>query len=331
MQNPKVFISHASEDKERFVLDFAKKLRANGVDTWVDRWEILPGDSLVDKIFEEGIKKADAFIVILSKFSIEKKWVKEELNAGVVKRIEQGTRLIPVVLDIENEQIPESLKPTVWIRIDDIKDYETELNEIVNAIYGHIEKPPLGNPPPYTQTDLYFLPGLEKIDTVVFKTTCEKAIENDMAIYIEANELFEELKSIGIGYESFLESLAILESRGYIDKVGVDGSSLKKRIIYFGISRYGLDQYLRSYLNNYDTIQEQVGFEVVNKVDNRHSLDSKTIAEKLNVPHLIVTHILSLFKDNGWIYCTEDTTTPRVRYLVRDILSPELKRWLRRL
>ena len=62
--NPKVFISHAREDKERFVIDFASKLRANGVDAWLDKWEMLPGDSLVDKIFEEGIKEADSFIII---------------------------------------------------------------------------------------------------------------------------------------------------------------------------------------------------------------------------------------------------------------------------
>ena len=56
--NPKVFVSHASEDKERFVLAFAAKLRAQGVDAWVDRWEMLPGDSLVDKLFEEGLRNA---------------------------------------------------------------------------------------------------------------------------------------------------------------------------------------------------------------------------------------------------------------------------------
>ena len=46
--NPKVFISHASEDKERFVLGFAAKLHIDGVDAWIDRWEIMSGDSLVD-------------------------------------------------------------------------------------------------------------------------------------------------------------------------------------------------------------------------------------------------------------------------------------------
>jgi hypothetical protein len=33
---PKVVISHASEDKERFVLSFAKALLQNKIDAWVD-------------------------------------------------------------------------------------------------------------------------------------------------------------------------------------------------------------------------------------------------------------------------------------------------------
>src|SRR4051794_20083808 len=49
---PKVFVSHASEDKQRFVERFAARLRENGVDAWLDEWEMKPGDSLVDRIFE---------------------------------------------------------------------------------------------------------------------------------------------------------------------------------------------------------------------------------------------------------------------------------------
>ncbi len=69
--NPKVFVSHASEDKVRFVEEFARKLRNDGIDAWFDKWEMKPGDSLVDKIFEEGIKNADAVIVVLSKISVK--------------------------------------------------------------------------------------------------------------------------------------------------------------------------------------------------------------------------------------------------------------------
>ena len=34
VNHPKVFISHASEDKERFVVNFATALRENGIDAW---------------------------------------------------------------------------------------------------------------------------------------------------------------------------------------------------------------------------------------------------------------------------------------------------------
>ena len=76
MSAPKVFVSHASEDKDRFVVDFARRLRKDGVDAWLDQWEMKPGDSLVDKIFEEGLKEARAVIVVLSKVSVQKPWVR---------------------------------------------------------------------------------------------------------------------------------------------------------------------------------------------------------------------------------------------------------------
>jgi len=37
---PRAFVSHATEDKARFVTQFATALRAGGIDAWVDEWEI---------------------------------------------------------------------------------------------------------------------------------------------------------------------------------------------------------------------------------------------------------------------------------------------------
>ena len=113
---PIVFLSHATEDKERFVRSFAAALRKKGIDAWVDEWEIVPGDSLVQKIFEEGIRSATAIIVILSKTSVTKKWVKEELDAAIITRITNATRLIPVV--IEECDVPIALRATRWVRAD---------------------------------------------------------------------------------------------------------------------------------------------------------------------------------------------------------------------
>src|SRR5437867_4102745 len=141
--NPKVFVSHASEDKDQFVLAFALKLRNNGVDAWVDRWEMLPGDSLVDRIFEQGIKNAQAIIVVISTNSIKKKFVREELNAALVKRINEASKLIPVIID--DCEIPESLKSTVWEKIRDLNNYDAEFERILLSIYGKYDKPALGS------------------------------------------------------------------------------------------------------------------------------------------------------------------------------------------
>jgi hypothetical protein len=40
---PKVLISHASDDKQRIVLPFAERLRANGIDSSVDLRSEAPG------------------------------------------------------------------------------------------------------------------------------------------------------------------------------------------------------------------------------------------------------------------------------------------------
>lgn len=86
---PRLFVSHASEDKERFAVEFATRLRSElGIDAWLDRWEIRGGDSLVARIFDEGLAGSDAVALVLSHASLTKPWVREELEVAVVRRIE---------------------------------------------------------------------------------------------------------------------------------------------------------------------------------------------------------------------------------------------------
>ena len=118
---PKVFISHAGEDKT-FVREFSTRLKEKGVDVWFDEWEILPGDKLIGKIFEEGIGHCDAFIIVLSKTSVGKPWVVEELDAALVRRINQGIKIIPVRID--KCEVPVALQATAWTNIDPEEDHK---------------------------------------------------------------------------------------------------------------------------------------------------------------------------------------------------------------
>src|SRR2546428_3461464 len=110
---PKVFVCHAGEDND-FATYLGKGLRESGLDAFVDDWEILPGDKLIDKIFREGIPQASAFIIVLSKKSVDKPWVKEELDAALVLRIEKRMkRIIPIRID--DVEVPVPLKATARI------------------------------------------------------------------------------------------------------------------------------------------------------------------------------------------------------------------------
>src|SRR3972149_2817783 len=116
-EHPKVFISHAGEDKKRFVEPFATKLREKGVDPWASFWEINLGDSLIFKIFNEGIEGSKVFIVVLSKNSIDKPWVKKELSIGIVQQINNKSKIIPIVLD--DVEVPLALQDTAYQKIKD--------------------------------------------------------------------------------------------------------------------------------------------------------------------------------------------------------------------
>lgn len=165
-----------SEDKSRFVIDFATKLRARGIDAWLDKWEMLPGDSLVDKIFEEGIKDAAAVIIVLSKFSVQKPWVREELNAAFVARVNKGSKLIPVVID--DCEVPAALSSTLWESIGDLSSYDAALDRIVASVLGTTDKPPLGPLPSYTSALLKSIGGLAPIDSTILELSCAAAVRN---------------------------------------------------------------------------------------------------------------------------------------------------------
>lgn len=311
--NPKVFISHASEDKKRFVEKFAAALLAKGIDAWLDKWEILPGDSLVDRIFEEGIKGAQAIIVVVSNCSVNKPWVKEELNAAVVKKINGISKVIPVVID--ECQVPEALQSTLWVRVKDLDNYEAELDRIVMAIYNYREKPLIGSPPAYAQTVANFISGLTNTDNLVFKLFCDKVIENEWP-QLGRIEIFEIANSLSIPIDEFKDTLQILHNRGYIEGIWTaDGT-----IWSLSVTISGFEAYAKVYIKDYNAIVQAVIFQFMNH-DNTHN---EVIAKAVNQPLIIVNYALWSLDRKGLIKVVSSTGGVEVTGV-----SPELKRKLR--
>lgn len=158
----KIFISHSHSDRT-FAERLARDLIAEGQDVWFDKWDIQPGDSIVKKIFEEGLANASAFVIVLSKDSVRSDWVREELNIATVRRIEDLTRVIPILK--EDVEVPTALRTLHWV--DMRTDFANGVRAILNVLNGVSDKPPLGEIPEYLKSITEPVPGLSRIASTV--------------------------------------------------------------------------------------------------------------------------------------------------------------------
>jgi len=124
----KVFLCHSSKDKT-FVRELARRLKSASVDVWLDEWEIGIGDSIVQKI-NSAIGASDYMLVVLSQASVGSKWVKDELSTAIVKTIEKGAYILPVL--IEECNIPELLRHRRYANFKDNPD--TAFDELVRTL-----------------------------------------------------------------------------------------------------------------------------------------------------------------------------------------------------
>jgi hypothetical protein len=99
-----VFISHASEDKEKFVKPLAEGLRRLGVAVWYDGFSLEIGDSLSENI-DLGISKSKFGIVVISKAFIGKAWTRHELRGLVNRSVEEDFKILPVWHGVTKEEV----------------------------------------------------------------------------------------------------------------------------------------------------------------------------------------------------------------------------------
>jgi hypothetical protein len=124
-----VFVSHASADA-RIASRVAMGLKAFDYDTWYDDWELLPGDSIVERI-EAAISRTDVLLVLLSRSSVDSQWVRRELSVGLARQLSgKGVQVIPVIVD--DCEIPGMLAGTKCV---DLRgDFERGFRKLADAL-----------------------------------------------------------------------------------------------------------------------------------------------------------------------------------------------------
>ncbi|UWQ83121.1 toll/interleukin-1 receptor domain-containing protein [Leisingera caerulea] len=138
---PKAFLSYTSENVE--LAEFiAKKLQSNGIDTWWDRWCISAGDSLRQKI-DEGLSDCTHFLVLLTPESVKKPWVNQEMDAGLVRKLDNKCKFMAVRYQLPASELPPLLSGMLAPEI----TADGDVRQLINDIHGLSRKPPLGPSP----------------------------------------------------------------------------------------------------------------------------------------------------------------------------------------
>jgi len=130
---PDIFISYASEDRERAKV-LAEALEAEGWSVWWDR--LIPFGKPFDEVIQENLTAAKCVVVLWTASSVESKWVRSEAAAA-----EERHTLVPVMLD-ENVELPLAFKLLQcaklhdWTPASDSAEYDKLLGHVRALVSG---------------------------------------------------------------------------------------------------------------------------------------------------------------------------------------------------
>ena len=138
-----IFISYSQRDKE-FVDTLAKNLVLLKHNVWMDRWELKVGDSLTEKV-ENALTESSAVILIVSKNSVDSRWCRRELNAALVREIEEKRSLI-LPCRIDKCEMPLFLRDKLYADFGAdpdkaLRDIDMALSTISNPYQARFEEP----------------------------------------------------------------------------------------------------------------------------------------------------------------------------------------------
>lgn len=309
MQTPRAFISHSSEDRSS-VKRLAERLRSSQVDAWYAEWEIGPGDSIVQKI-DQGLSECEVFVIVISKNSVESRWVQEELSSAVVRRISQEARIIPVRLD--DSPVPTVINHLHWVKM---PPPEEEFDKLLKSIFGVNDKPSLGTTPEFISR------GLNRRQTKISGFSSEaSAILTYLTVH---GELFESVSIDELASDLVLNNTELddgldeLEERGLIDTMGAMRIEVTPKALAW--------LYVESDYLGFDPLRDM--FSVAQSVVGHDQVDAATLESDTGLPPKRMNIAALALKDRGYLHLIQTLGT--APYLFAEARAiRQTRQWLR--
>jgi TIR domain len=136
----RVFLSHSSADKP-VVEELARRLAKERIQTWLDKWHLVPGDPWQPSI-EKALPESETCAVFVGPSGLGP-WQNEEMCAAIDQRVRNSGRrfrVIPVLLPgaerAERSSLPTFLAATTWVEFRDSLDDQDAFHRLVCGIRG---------------------------------------------------------------------------------------------------------------------------------------------------------------------------------------------------
>lgn len=154
---PKAFVSysHDSQEHKKWVLDFATRLRNNGVDAILDQWDLKPGDDL-PAFMERGLLAADRVLMVCTDKYVEKAnagaggvgYEKMIVTADLLKKIDSN-KVIPLIRQSGSHNVPTFLRSKLFLDFSRPDEFEFSFDELIRTLHNAplFEKPAIANNP----------------------------------------------------------------------------------------------------------------------------------------------------------------------------------------
>jgi hypothetical protein len=285
---PIAFISHSSQDKERFVRRLEAGLRARGVQTIFDERDFQLGDSLPDVIFEKGIAVADVIVIVLSRASLESRYVKEERDAAVVRRIEEDVPNLVLVLDgLTSAEIPMALRARIRLDVDPDNDQSVvvAIRRTADAAHKHVIGHEVGDAPAWARAPRAMITD-DPLDGALLGVAVRANLEDETNLYVGREVFFAEAERLERSREDAEESLKILDKRGLLTSEDWYGAGNVARL--YGATRYGTDSWLRATDPKYQENLRAVGASMINDGCRfNYEIENKTGFNRALVNHAL--------------------------------------------
>jgi len=136
MPRPEVFLSHSSADKES-VKAIAHQLNERAIPTWLDEWDLAPGDTWADEL-GKGLRRCSGCIVFVGRGGAGP-WHREEVRSALDIAVRDPSyRLVPVLLPGASRRhlrrLPLFLTNRTWVEFSKGLDDPDAIRQLVRGL-----------------------------------------------------------------------------------------------------------------------------------------------------------------------------------------------------